>query len=296
MEKKIVYNKERGIKGCMADGWKMLALNWKSYVKQLWAYVLFAGLANAFFIEILLQYVCEQAMPAYLLFTSEGDLQTAKWMATPTWCNGIYMLLATLLFVFANLCVGVRYFSVINYYKANNCMPKTCKLALQKCDWQCMGRIVRALLCTALPACLISALVVFLALKYTLWLLVVVLLIGVFMSSCSTLCTMKYGLSNRTLIQSLKYAFKHALGIPFILMLLVLIPTTFCTLVLSLPETLYILSRMAATKSMLGSDSFGLPSYLPFVFFIANALCYALIGIARSYFVWTLSLKTNNNK
>ena len=39
MEKKIVYNKERGIKGCIADGWKMLALNWKDYLKQTWAYV-----------------------------------------------------------------------------------------------------------------------------------------------------------------------------------------------------------------------------------------------------------------
>ena len=90
MEKKIVYNKERGIKGCIADGWKMLALNWKDYLKQTWAYVLFAGLTNAFFIEMLLQYVCEQALPAYLLLTSEGgDAQTAKWMAVPTWCNGM---------------------------------------------------------------------------------------------------------------------------------------------------------------------------------------------------------------
>ena len=83
MEKKIVYNKERGIKGCIADGWKMLALNWKDYLKQTWAYVLFAGLANAFFIEMLLQYVCEQALPAYLLLTSEGGDAQTRYHASP---------------------------------------------------------------------------------------------------------------------------------------------------------------------------------------------------------------------
>lgn len=295
MEKKIVYNKERGIKGCIADGWKMLALNWKDYLKQTWAYVLFAGLANAFFIEMLLQYVCEQALPAYLLLTSEGgDAQTAKWMAVPTWCNGIYLLLATLLFAFANLCVVVRYFNVINYYKANNRMPQTCNLALQKNDWQRMGRILKALLCTALPAFVVCCIIAFFALKYTLWLWIAVLLISIYMASCSILCVMKYALSSKNLTQSLKFAFKRALGIPFILMLLVLIPTTFCTLVLSLPETLYSFSRLAATKSMLSCDSFGLPIYLPFVFFIVNAICYALTTLVRSYFVWTLSLKTNN--
>ena len=38
MKTDIFFNKERGIKGCISDGWRIFALNWRAYIKALWAY------------------------------------------------------------------------------------------------------------------------------------------------------------------------------------------------------------------------------------------------------------------
>ena len=293
MEQNIPFNKDRGIKGCMADGWKIIALNWKNYLKVLLPYLLFAGICHAFLIEMALQYICEQAYPAWLMGTSIGDWQTAKLMAVPTWCNGIYLTLALLLTTFANICLIARTFSTMKWYRKHDTMPtnQDIRLMLTRNDWLCIKKILIIGICGLAATIIISGLLLGAVLKWSLWLLPIAVFSSIFILSATTLSLFKYAWAEENFKQSWNYALKHTLGLPFILMLLACIPITIICFMLNLPELLFAGSRLAAVKSMLAGDSYGLPAYIPFLFFIINTLCATMANLVCSYFAWVVGLK-----
>lgn len=307
MEQNIPFNKDRGIKGCMADGWKIVALNWKNYLKTLLPYLLFAGVCHAFLIEMCLQYVCEQAYPAWLLGSSLGDWQTAKLVAIPTWCNGIYLTLALLLTIFANLCLTARTFHIMKHYRLHDAMPtnKDIPLMLSREDWQCIKRILLTAICGLVASLIVtglfvgissvSGLLIGMVMKWNIWSILLILLpltiLQIFITSATTLSLFKYTWAEESFKQSWRYAMEHAFGLPFILMLLACIPITILCFMLGLPEWLFEGCRLAATKSMLAGDSFGLPAYITFIFFIIISLCATMAYLVKTYFAWVVGLK-----
>lgn len=294
MEQNLSFNKDRGIKGCMADGWKIIALNWKGYLKVLWPYLLFVGICHAFLVEMMLQYVGEQAYPAWLMGTSLGDWQTAKLMAIPTWCNGIYLALTLILTLFANICLLARTFRTMTWYRRHDAMP-TCKdirLVLSCDDWQYIRRILIIGLCGLAASVIVGGLLGGVALKWSLWLLLPLAILMIFITSTTTLSLFKYAWAGEKFKPSWGYALENAFGLPFILMLLACIPIAIICFVLGLPEMLFVGCRLAAVKSMLAGDSYGLPAYMPFLFFIINTLCATMVNLVQSYFAWVVGLKT----
>ena len=291
MSKNTIFTKERSIKACMADAWKIIALNWKTYLSALWIYALLASVANALFVEINLQYICEQALPALLLQQSGGDAEMVKIIATPTLSNLVLSVVSFVFYVFGNLCFLSRVFKTIKHYKAHNEMPVHLSLTLNAADWQCMKRVFNALLVSVFAFLLISAPFVYVSVKWLKWLWIVVPIIMFYFASFSVLCTLRHALYDNALAPSIRYALQHAFGLSFILMLLTAILTTIAMLVVSLPQTLYVCSEIAATKSQLMNDSVSLPWGLPLLFFIINTICFAFSTFLSTYFTWTLSLK-----
>ena len=207
----------------MADAWKMIALNWKDYLLTLTPFLLIAGIADALFFEFTLRYVCKQALPAYLFLSSDGDIKVAQWMATPNIGNAIYLTLSTLFLIIGNLCLTAKLFATIRHYAAHNKMNTKHSLTLQKVDNQSIKCVFLSHFGFTLIAALLCCPFVILALKWKLWTLVFVPLIAIYAYAVCYLFTLKIGLYFTPFKQAIGYAFKHALGHPFILLLLLLL-------------------------------------------------------------------------
>lgn len=277
----------------MADAWKIIALNWKTYLKALWPYLLIAGLTSAFYVEINLQYVREQALPALLLQESGGDAEVVKFLATPTLSNLVFSIISFVLLIFGYLCALSRQFKLIRHTKQNDALPKWLPLTLDRDDFHSIVRILTSAMTMVAGFALISAPFIFIAFKWNMWALVVVPLIALYFASFGMLCTMRHALYEEPLAPSIRYSLKHAFGQVFILMLLTAIPVGICLLITSLPQATYICSVIAFTKSQLMADAPSLPWGLSVVCFIVNALCAAVSLLVSSYLVWVVSLKTN---
>lgn len=287
----IPFYKERSIKGYMADAWKMIALNWKDYLRSLTPFLLIAGIADAIFFEFTLRYVCQQALPAYLFLSSDGDAKVAQWMATPNVGNAIYLTLSALLLIIGHLCLAAKLFAAIRHYADHNKMSSKHSLTLQKVDYQSIKRVFFSQLGFTVITTLVCCPFVILALKWKLWTLVFVPLIAIYAYAICYLFTLKIGLYFTTFKQAIGYTFKHALGHPFILLLLTSIPVATITIVCFLPQMTYALSSLAANKSAFMGDNVETSALLTPLFFIINTISFSFIALAKSYTTWCLALK-----
>lgn len=293
MQQTILFNKDRSIKACMADAWKIIALNWRSYLRLTYPYLLLAGIANALFFEITLQYICQQAEPAYLLMQSGGATDVIKWMATPNVSNGIYMLFTLLLSIFGNTCLIVKFFNLIRHYSNNNEMPKAMHLWLSKSDYGDILRIIGCVVCYGLPTIIIGSLIVWTGLKWHLLLLIILPFLLLYASAACYLFTLKHILLGVATKQSVVYSLKHAFGLAFILLILTSIPVMFVYIVVLMPQTVYGLSSMAYTRSLIMSDAAYMPTWMSIFTFLLNICGYAITALAGSYQLWCMSLKVN---
>ena len=287
----IPFYKERSIKGYMADAWKIIALNWKSYLLALTPFLLIAGIADALFFEFMLRYVCKQALPAYLFLSSDGDAKIAKWVATPSIGNAIYLTLSALFFIIGHLCLTAKLFAIIRHYAGHNKLSAKPTLTLQKPDYQSMKRIFLSYIGFTLIAALLCCPFIILGIKWKLWMLVFIPIIAIYAYAVCYLFTLKIGLYFTTFKQAICYAFKHALGHPFILLLLTSIPVAAITIVCFLPQATYGLSCLAANKSAYMGDHIATSALLTPLFFIINTISFGLIALAKSYTTWCLALK-----
>lgn len=287
----IPFYKERSIKGYMADAWKMIALNWKSYLQALTPFLLIAGIADALFFEFTLYYICKQALPAYLFLSSDGDVKIAQWMATPNAVNAIYLTLATLFLIIGNLCLTAKLFATIRHYATHNQMCSKSALTLQKVDYQSMKRVLLSHFGFTLIAILLCCPFVILGLKWKPWTLAFIPLITVYAYAACYLFTLKIGLYFTSFKQAISYTFKHALGHSFILLLLTSIPVATIAIVCFLPQATYGLSYLAANKSAYMGDHIETSTLLTPLFFIINTISFSLIALAKSYTTWCLALK-----
>ena len=290
-ETKLIFSKDRSIKACMADAWRMIALHWKDYVKALWPYLLLAGMTSAFYVETNLQYVKEQALPALLLQESGGNAEVVKLLATPTAFNLTISILSFVLLVFGWLCFTSRLFKVIRHYADTDAMPQKLPIALDATDLHCMMHIFSAALATIAGFLLISAPFIFIAIKWSIWAMVALPLIVLYFSSFGVLSVLRHALYDYRLAPSILYALKHAFGQVFILMLLTAIPVGIALLITSLPQATYVSSEIAFTQSLIMGDNATMPWGVPLACFIVNSLCTAIGLLISSYFTWAIGLK-----
>ena len=97
----------------MADAWKIVALNWKTYFMALLPWTIFAGMAQAFLVEMCKQYICQHAVPAYLLWQQGAPHELAKAVSLPVWHEALYLVLALFVALVAMLGFVARVFKLI---------------------------------------------------------------------------------------------------------------------------------------------------------------------------------------
>lgn len=290
MDTDFVFNKERSVKACIADGWRIFALNWRTYLKDLWVYLLLVGLTGAFLFELSVQYTCEHLLPAYRLTEMGGDPSLVKLIAAPAVTEAVYLLLALLLFIVAILCSYGRMWQMMKHFCTHNQMPEF-PLYFSRHE---RAFALRTLCVNALftVVCMVlTALVMFAALKWSLWIAAILLPLYIYTASTVCVCEIRFVLKGHSLNKSLRYTLKRSMGIPFIIQFITFIPATVLYVVFCMPLSVYLLSEWAGNSSLLMGDASGLPSFLPFLFFTLNTLGLALSMGVTTIRTWSLALK-----
>lgn len=287
---KIAWHKQRGMRGCLVDGWRMVVCDWKGYMRRLWAVTLAKALCAAFFVELVVQYVSDFALPAFRLWQSAPDSPVVGLLLRPDWATVLYLLLAgVLLFVLVYLLKGKLYETMHFYARRNSFDPRTCwgvsPFALHSAYKSC---VVDALM--YVPACLLLAACLVLlhahwGLCLSLCTLIVLLLWS--MAGVSRPLYAFYGLS---LASSVRIAFRkewHRLWpLRFIVWIFVLAVAFVCLL----SPVAYLLTKCAGADSVLMGDPTGIPSYVPLLFFFSNAFSFFLLFSFTTVAQWPVVL------
>lgn len=290
MKTDIFFNKERGIKSCISDGWRIFALNWRAYIKALWAYLIFTGMAGAFFVEMNVQYVCNHLLPALRLYQMKGNPEIIKMLAMPELSLLCYYILSAVVLGTALFCTHSRTIQLMLHYATEQALPQL-PLPLLKEERATALRILKTNLSFGLLTAIITAGILAAAWKWQPWIALTLIPLYIYVSATANVCELQHALKCKSFKSSLVYALKHSMGLTFIIQFITFIPSALLCLVFIMPTCIYALTEWAGNNSMLMDDPSGLPSYLPFMFFILNAIglaCCAFVGSVRS---WTLALK-----
>ncbi len=280
----------------MADAWRIVALNWKLYLKHIWPFALFTALTNAFFLALTMLYVRQQICPAWLFYQSGGDAEIAQQIALPTTNYAIYLVLAFILLIFSNLLFLTKTFTLMKEYKEKNCFLSTPTPSFNHEEWGVCLKWLYTSALTLFVGGLFIALFVAAALKWTIWILIAIPFLVLFACSFNLLFAVKHALFNLSFKSSSLYALKHAFGTPIIVLLLSFIPVGIILSICSCPLLLYIGSQWAAVRSSLTGDVVNSPLLIDLTFFVINSLCLFLSALAVSYPLWAITLKTNSQK
>lgn len=290
MENNLIFDKERSVKACIADGWRIFALNRGIYLKNIWVYLLLTGLTGAFLFELCIQYACERLLPAYRLTEMKGNPELVKLIALPALSEAVYLLLAFALFIVALYCSYGRMWRMMKNFSAENQLPRP-SLHFSRSERSFALRMFGINLLFTVICIILTTLITAAALKWNLWIAVLLLPLFIYSFCTAGVSEIKYVLKDATLKESLVYGLKHSLGTPFIIRFITFIPATALYVICSLPLMTYTLSEWSGHNSVLMGDASGLPAFLPILFFIINTFCLAISLWCATVRTWTLVLK-----
>lgn len=290
MENNLIFNKERSVKACIADGWRIFALNRSIYLKNMWVYLLLAGLTGAFLSELCIQYICDHFLPAYRLTELDSDSELAKLIALPTLSETVYLLLAFVLFIMALYCCYGRMWRMMKHFSIENQLPRL-SLHFSRDERSFALRMFGINMLFTIIFLILTAFVTAAALKWNTWISVALLPFFIYTICTVCVCEIWYVFKGASLKESLAYGLKHSMGIPFIIRFITFIPATALYVVCSMPPIVYALSEWAGYNSILMGDASGLPPFLPILFYVINTICLAISLLCITIRTWTLVLK-----
>lgn len=275
----------------MADAWRILAVNWRKYLRNTWVGFLIAALAQAFLFEMAMQYVCEHLLPALRFTQSGGDPEVGKLIALPNVFTAVYLFLAVVLSLVATYLCGGRVLRIINDYRAGNAMPMKKPLAFTNKEFMAALRLFAVDALTGIAFSLIVAGVALLCLKISPWFAIAVPPLYIYIWTTANIARLRYALAGKPFVASLRFSFRRSLGQMFIVQILTIIPALVFAAVLLMPSAIYALGEAASTDSLLRGDVTSMPGLLPFVFFLLNTLCFFILMLVQSWRTWSLGMK-----
>lgn len=290
MENNLIFNKERSIKACIADGWRIFALNRGIYLKNIWIYLLLAGFTGAFLFELGLRYTCDRFLPAYRLTEINSNPELVKLIAMPTLSEVVYLLLAFILFIVTLYCCYGRMWQIMKHFSAENQIRRL-PLHFSHDERNFAFRMFVINMLFTIACFILTALISAAALKWNQWIAVMLLPLFIYTACTVCVCEIRYVLKKASLKESLVYGLKHSMGIPFIIRFITFVPTAAVYVVCSMPPIVYALSEWAGHNSILMGDTSGLPTFLPILFFVINTICMAISIWCATVRTWTLVLK-----
>lgn len=291
MQQAIIYDKERSIKACVADAWRIVAINWRTYLKCTWTAFLIAAIAQAFLFEMVMQYVCQHFVPALRFMQSGGDAEIGKLISLPNIFTAIYLFLAVVLACIGSyLCEG-RIVRIVNKYRVSNAMPPKMPFSFGNKEFMAALRLFAMDALCGIALSLLLAIVAMLSVKVSPWFSVVAPLLYIYIWTFVNIARLRYALAGKPFVASLRFSLRHSLGQMFIVQILTLIPFLILSTILLIPSVIYACGEVASTDSILRGDATTMPAILPFAFFLLNTLCFAVLMLVQSWRTWSLGMR-----
>lgn len=250
----IVFYKERSIKSCLTDAWKVTSLNWKNYLFTLLPMLIFAGGADALFIDASLRFFLLSDFPALFflnVFSWNGIIMVI--MAMPK-ALIFYLIVTILLCGISHLLLFSHLVRLIRDYSKKDTISRIRGLRINREEWPCLWRTMWTFLSFGLIICLSSIMIIAIAFKYSLLILFILPILLLYLHSAYRIHSIGYALFYWPLKRSIVYSLKHAFGLGFILQILVIIPIGCAVLICDLPILVYVLSLFAELQNVALGD------------------------------------------
>ncbi len=252
------------------------------------------GLSNAFVVETLRGYVMDHALPALRLWQSGQGRDVAKYLLVPDLVEAVIFVV-----VFIVSLLGLYWLKgrtaafLLSYSKGKAWMPTAENRLCAKEDRTLALRLFWLQLPLYIITFALSALVVWLASRYSWWLMLVLVPL-----LCYAACG-KWAASAYRVVYGLSYGdsllsgYAKHWGKAFSALLLCAIPTCFVRLLLLLPVAIYILASFAAADSKLIGDEVYLPQWVEVTCFFVNAVALAFYAFSSLFSSYALTLRLN---
>lgn len=293
MASNIPFHKDRSIKLCIADAWRITALDWKVYLRSLASVLLLTGVADALLIMFLVQYHAGQGLPALLLRQDGVGQEVVGYVATPDVLTVVCLAASALLAAFAHLCLGARLFRLIGGYAASDNFPRNLRIALRRDEWPLVLRLLAVSAAYIVVGAAVSLPLLYLSTVCSPWFVVPVLVIWLYLWSACHVHSVRYALFGHGWWSSARCALRRGFGRCLILQLLVCIPVGWAAGVADLPALVYLLSRTAEVKSVLTGDAPAITAAVSFLFFLLILLGRVLKAALLTLCVLPLALKVD---
>ena len=272
----------------------MFSLYINKELRQLWPLLTFVGLAGAFVIELLRQYVMQHALPALRLWQTGGARDVAPYVLVPELYPAIAVAVVLMLLVCGIYWLRGRTASFLLAYKAGRAwMPMVQNRLCSREDRSVALRLFLLQLPVFVVTALVTVLVLWVSWKHSWWYALLLLPVVCYVSCGVNSSSVYRAVYGTTFGGSLALGFGKHWGRAFSVQLLCAIPTMFVQLLLLLPIAVYLLASFAAADSQLIGDDSVIPTGVQLTCFFVDAVAVALYVFVSSFSIYALTLRLN---
>ncbi|MGM9853612.1 MAG: hypothetical protein ACI30N_06575 [Muribaculaceae bacterium] len=289
MKGNCIFTKERSVKACVIDSWRVFALNWRIYLQCCWTYVLLVGLSGAFLCEMCLQYAQNQLLPAWRLHEIGGPDEAVRAFLIPALDTLVYLLLSAAVFVCSLHILGGRVGGMIVRYGQTDKLDRA-RIALSSEERHMAGRLLRMNLLWCSILLVACTAIGYAAMAWSQWILLLLIPVLLYIWTTCNCARLGYMLLPVKYKEALKVSTRRSMGLAVILQVITLLPLILAACVLLLPPVIYGLTSLAAADTRLMGDAAGYPAYLPPLYFALSALGFTLLALLGTVRTWSLAM------
>lgn len=270
--------KDRTSVRCVADAWKMFALQPRTFLRPLWLYCLPAALAFAALTPALLKLIEKQALSQPFTLT-----------------DCLWGIIALALFAAFSLYRKAAVLRQISYYKREGTLPKH----MVRLKNGALHKAVLRILSVDLPIYIIGMALTFgigyAAIRISGWLSLCLLVLFFTFPLLTFLCEQRCLVYGRGAWASIREAMAldmRSYGSYFVIALLAMIPLGLFVGVALLPAMTVLFSWYHNLKGMLMGDANGLPPYFSGIIMLCTFIGFYFSILTLSLHTWALALKS----
>ncbi len=282
------------MKSCMAEGWKLLALRFRLFMKPLWLPLLLAGTPGAFFVSVALKVGLKTLLPARVYMAAGLDAEVAKMFFMPDIYSLLLLLAAMAVMLWGFSIARGAVFVQILHYAETDALPEVgCFLPAEMLR-RASGKVFLLSAVFWTIALLLGGVILWAAMRFSLWILLLLLPLFAVRSVYAAIAEQFYLLRGLSLFGAVKASMSRegVSGGYFPLLVLLFVPLAFLCVAACLPSGILLLSYFTNEMGVLLGDNSGIPAYLDLLLPLLTAVGIgaSLVGMALK--TWVLAFRT----
>lgn len=284
---------QRSLPACMVDAWKIFALNWKTFFSFQLPFLLLSGLSAALFIYSLLK-LYNTLLPTFTLYEEGFPLPyILEQVQYPGTQSIITLTLSLIFYLLGYLFSKGKLLTQIKEYKESRKFPKRKSFRYLK-EIGTLGTSTLVIsFVYLLVACIISGVFCALALRVSLWFLILLLPIYLYISISLYRAKVFKAIGNVSTSNSIIQGLFRIKGWSKSSLLIFIsgIPICLVLLILNTPVLALALSSVAYAKAEILSESASQSTTFTFVFIGTATFSFTLSRFAIEFQYWMLALQ-----